>query len=27
MIHGCGKPFRVIQQADGSELAVECDYI
>jgi hypothetical protein len=27
MIHGCGKPFRVIQQADGSELAVICDYI
>jgi hypothetical protein len=27
MIHGCGKPFRVIQQVDGSELAVECDYI
>jgi len=27
LIVGCGKPFRVITQEDGTELAVICDYI
>ena len=27
LIVGCGKPFQVVQQEDGSELAVVCDYI
>jgi hypothetical protein len=27
LIAGCGKPFRVVTQDDGSELAVVCEYI
>lgn len=27
LIHGCGKPFQVIRQEDGTEKAVLCDYI
>jgi hypothetical protein len=27
LIMGCGRPFRVITQEDGSELAVVCDYL
>lgn len=27
LIYGCGRPFQVIQQTDGSEKAVICDYI
>ena len=27
LIVGCGKPFQVVTQSDGSELAVVCDYI
>jgi len=27
LIAGCGKPFQVVHQEDGSELAVLCDYI
>jgi len=27
LIAGCGKPFQVISQSDGTELAVPCDYI
>ena len=27
LIMGCGKPFRIVQQEDGTELAVICDYI
>jgi len=27
LIAGCGKPFQVVRQDDGSELAVICDYI
>ena len=27
LIIGCGKPFRVVQQDDCSELAVVCEYI
>lgn len=27
LIAGCGKPFQVVPQQDGSELAVVCDYI
>jgi hypothetical protein len=27
MIYGCGKPFQVVKQEDGTELAVLCDYL
>ena len=27
MIYGCGKPFQVVRQEDGTELAVLCDYL
>jgi hypothetical protein len=27
MIYGCGKPFQVVQNADGEYTAVICDYI
>jgi len=27
MIYGCGKPFQIIQNADGEYAAVICDYI
>jgi hypothetical protein len=27
LIVGCGKPFQVVHQEDGSEQAVACDYI
>ena len=27
LIVGCGKPFRVNRQEDGTELAITCDYI
>jgi hypothetical protein len=27
MIYGCGKPFQIVQNADGEYTAVICDYI
>jgi hypothetical protein len=27
LLAGCGKPFQVIRQEDGTELAIPCDYI
>jgi len=27
MIYGCGKPFKIVQNADGDYWAVICDYI
>jgi hypothetical protein len=27
LIYGCGKPFQVVENSDGTHLAVVCEYI